>query len=931
MLVLFEEEKKRGRESARAQDRELKREEIALAQHGDFRAAIEKERGSRPRHKCAAVLESDEIGWKQLQLDAASFYFYQDDRPTGTLIAHVDDCTIARDGSAMIRDKEDKLKDRFPLGSWTVVSGQTQGDLYTSRRVKLNGACVEASMPEFIDGRQEEVNCGRTEKGETPLTPLGRAELQSAVGPLHCVARQRRLDKAFETNRFQKLQKEPTHADTRELNTCARVVRASRDAHLRIEPIKGRMGHMGTRAAVAAVDLDCTEQEELPISILDWGSRASHRAVTSTSSAETAARFADHGMTHYMRALLREALQGWGDTLAVEHGEAQMPLTLFTDCGLSDKVREFLETSRTRAHEMSAQAIRRGKATGDGKQRDYPTYFVLSHSCDMPHHEAAEAKQAPRGGVYERKEHKEGRRAGHEAQFGPGSGPVRRAHRERGGDGTAGENVATEEHVLEVDDQWLTFDRKGLAERWNNKAACRSDRAEELGKERARQARTQAQALKTIAHRHRAGPSSGEESAPSERDSADMEGEEEAAAARTRHAAPARQSHIGASTGASYSAAGHGAGSKRGAKVKEPKGKGKRSGPVSERPKKTRRGGASAPAADQLAPGSIPSELLGHSVRRLCFQEGRALKWPWANGAASGGCLAAREAGRGNVSWLVKLNWAVSAPSHRNLFVNFNIAQRNARTLLVQIHYSGWRAVTVQSQGADKRPPGRKPGNASQRAERRRGSDKRGTDCAGRARGAGAEASSGMAGCYGGGPGYAFGPLGGDNPNLSGYGYAGPSGAPYNSASFPAGGGGGFAGAPGPPMPGQIGGVGTFGGMGMNQHGGMGQLGQPGGMGYLPDGLLGQLPGAPQGAGAGGQAMLGAGGPGGRGAPVPSGGRQQGQQRFQDSRGGGGRGGDRGGGCGKGGRGKDRSDGGSKGRGFRDREGGGIGGGGLGA
>eukprot|EP00959_Pyramimonas_sp_CCMP1952_P375954 7874345-Pyramimonas_sp.AAC.1 len=79
-----------------------------------------------------------------------------------------------------MRNVEGKLKDGFPFGSWTAVSGQANGNLYAGRRARVAGDCVEVSAPEFIDGRRDEVNCGRAEKGETPLPPIGRAECQSA-------------------------------------------------------------------------------------------------------------------------------------------------------------------------------------------------------------------------------------------------------------------------------------------------------------------------------------------------------------------------------------------------------------------------------------------------------------------------------------------------------------------------------------------------------------------------------------------------------------------------------------------------------------------------------------------------------------------------------------------------------------------------------
>ncbi|CAK0872907.1 unnamed protein product [Prorocentrum cordatum] len=238
----------------------------------------------------------EEMGWKQLQLDVAFFCFYSGDRSAGMLIVHVDDCMLAHDGSAEMRAKEARLRERFPFGSWQVVAQQAEGDVYTSRRIRVDGSCVEVGMPEFVEGRLEEVKVDRQAKGKDPVSPLAKAEFQSATGSLHWLASQYRLDKAYETNRFQKLQRAPTWSDARELNKCIRDVKASGGVRLRIVPIKGRMGigcwhdsslygNVGelvegdedlkrfdrhkvrpqAGAVVAAIDHDCLEQDELPI------------------------------------------------------------------------------------------------------------------------------------------------------------------------------------------------------------------------------------------------------------------------------------------------------------------------------------------------------------------------------------------------------------------------------------------------------------------------------------------------------------------------------------------------------------------------------------------------------------------------------------------------------------------------------------------
>ena len=125
---------------------------------------------------------TEEMGWKQLQLDVVFFCYYSGDRLAGMLIVHVDDCMVAHDGSPEMRAKEKQLKDRFPFGSWTVVAEQAEGDVYTGRRVKVRDNGVEVGMPDFVEGRLEEVQYNRTEKVRPLYLPSARRSFNRRRG-----------------------------------------------------------------------------------------------------------------------------------------------------------------------------------------------------------------------------------------------------------------------------------------------------------------------------------------------------------------------------------------------------------------------------------------------------------------------------------------------------------------------------------------------------------------------------------------------------------------------------------------------------------------------------------------------------------------------------------------------------------------------------
>jgi len=71
--------------------------------------------------------------------------------------------------------------------------------------------------------------------------------------------------------------------------------------------------------------------EKIPLSVLDWRTRATKRVVTSTFAAESSAAADGLGLGLYVRALLAEIYHGIGFG-ADRWGEDVMPTMLITDC-----------------------------------------------------------------------------------------------------------------------------------------------------------------------------------------------------------------------------------------------------------------------------------------------------------------------------------------------------------------------------------------------------------------------------------------------------------------------------------------------------------------------------------------------------------------------------------------------------------------------
>lgn len=339
---------------------------------------------------------------RQLKLDVAFFVGHDEHgRLNFVLIVHVDDCMLATDGSRIAEAKVAELRRKFPFGAWHEVGKEPNGAVYTGRRVRRGEAgSVEVDMEDFADGRLFEVEAARGERSwEDEATAIEKAEFRSAVGSLHWMSSQYRIDQAFDVNSLQRRQQSTTVGDLKALNKVVRDVRASKEFCLVVRPIRGEMAvlcwhdsslygsageaidddadlagfdrhkvrsQMGVLVGVAAVEeLDVVE--EITFSPLDWKSKANPRVTVSTFAAETAAALEGFGMSYFVRALFCEIAEV-GDRQVNSYGEDDMKVVMLTDCkSLYDHLKREGTVPEDRYTAVQVAALRGEVSAGAGR------------------------------------------------------------------------------------------------------------------------------------------------------------------------------------------------------------------------------------------------------------------------------------------------------------------------------------------------------------------------------------------------------------------------------------------------------------------------------------------------------------------------------------------------------------------------------------
>eukprot|EP00971_Amphidinium_carterae_P144606 2865451-Amphidinium_carterae.1 len=124
----------------------------------------------------------------------------------------------------------EQIHPKFPFGAWNHV--HEEDDLqYTGKRLRIvvgpeGKREVHVDMSSFITGRMDliDVPGAKMAPDEQPASAIQHAEYRSAVGCLHWVVSQCRLDIAYEVNVLQKRQSAPTAGDLRRAKKVMRDV-----------------------------------------------------------------------------------------------------------------------------------------------------------------------------------------------------------------------------------------------------------------------------------------------------------------------------------------------------------------------------------------------------------------------------------------------------------------------------------------------------------------------------------------------------------------------------------------------------------------------------------------------------------------------------------------------------------------------------------
>ena len=145
----------------------------------------------------------------------------------------------------------EKLRSRFPFGSWVWVGREPAGGVYTGRKLQIvktdSHEEIQVSMCDFINGRMDKIDLyQRADRpDDDPASALEKAEYRSAVGNLHWLASQYRPDLSFMVNAPQKKQNAPSFGDLKQANKLVGEAKSTAQLPLRIMPIKEPMVVLG--------------------------------------------------------------------------------------------------------------------------------------------------------------------------------------------------------------------------------------------------------------------------------------------------------------------------------------------------------------------------------------------------------------------------------------------------------------------------------------------------------------------------------------------------------------------------------------------------------------------------------------------------------------------------------------------------------------
>ena len=294
----------------------------------------------------------------------------------GCMIVHVDDLMVCHDGSEYAKQVVEKLRKRFPFGTWDRVMDKPNGVTYCGKEIKLmkegQEYCVTLSQDGFIDGRLDEMEVAKHRRAspDSYATEEEKANYRSIVGSLQWLATQSRPDASFETNQLQKRITDLRVFDLLRANRTVRDVKANRmqlvfrnlgrDAQLIVYTDAGLYSSVGVEISDRQCDDILLSQKDKKLvysqkgavigfvrngatnvksvqnhmNVIDWRSSTNKRVIESSFAGETHAALMALGMGHFCQVLMCELRfgsqivgsvddDGWNDLV---------PMSVVTDC-----------------------------------------------------------------------------------------------------------------------------------------------------------------------------------------------------------------------------------------------------------------------------------------------------------------------------------------------------------------------------------------------------------------------------------------------------------------------------------------------------------------------------------------------------------------------------------------------------------------------
>ena len=318
-----------------------------------------------------------ELQFEKSIVDPAMFMLREPSgKLVGLMIVHVDDVMVCHDGSPFASEIVERLRRRFPFGTWQRVCEQSSGISYCGKEVKVvtreGETQIMLAQNGFIDGRlqQMEVSKNRRVQPEACATDEERTNYRSIVGSLQWLVTQSRPDLAFEVNQLQKRVSDLRVHDLLRANQAVKEVVQHRmdivfknlgpDAELVTYTDAGLYSSVGVEmherevddllqssrdkklvysqkgAVVGFVRRGSTELKSQPthMNVVDWKSSTNKRVIESSFSGETHAALMGHGMARFCQVLLSEIRCGADVVSAVDDDGWQQltPVTMITDC-----------------------------------------------------------------------------------------------------------------------------------------------------------------------------------------------------------------------------------------------------------------------------------------------------------------------------------------------------------------------------------------------------------------------------------------------------------------------------------------------------------------------------------------------------------------------------------------------------------------------